>query len=163
MNRIGSCLVLAGLLLVAAAGAALADDEYGRSYGVRIGYGSDPDQFVVGVQADMGQVYRNIRFVPSVDFGFGDHVNNIGFNGDFKAYLRLPRATAAFYFLAGPTIEIWNWDVAGIDNDTEIGVFLGGGVQMGLSDNGHYNLEARVGIGDVPEFRILLGVLFGGR
>lgn len=161
MKRIGTCLALAGLLVVAAAVAALADDEYGRSYGVRIGYGSDPDQFVVGFQTDLAQVYRNLHFVPSIDAGFGEHVNNLGFNGDLKLFLRLPQATAAFYLLAGPTIEIWDYDVG--EADTEIGVYLGGGVQMGFGDKGYYNLEARAGIGDVPEFRILLGILFGGR
>jgi len=161
MKRIGACLALVGYLVVAAAGAAFAGDEPGRAYGFRIGYGKDPDQFVAGLQADLGSVYRNIHFVPSIDAGFGEHVTTIGFNGDLKAFLPLPKATAALYVLAGPTIEIWSPDEG--DGDTEIGVYLGGGIRAGFGEKGWYNLEARFGIGDVPELRILLGILFGGR
>ncbi|MDD3642512.1 MAG: hypothetical protein PHQ19_03505 [Candidatus Krumholzibacteria bacterium] len=161
MKRTVAFLSIAACLVVAGACAASAHDEKGRAYGIRLGYGADPDQFVAGVQTDLGSVYRNIHFAPSVDFGFGEHVTTIGFNGDLKAFLYLPKAEAALYALAGPSIEIWSPDEG--DGDTEIGVYVGGGVRAGLGERGWYNLEARFGIGDVPEFRILIGVLFGGR
>ena len=161
MRRIGTCLALVSCLVIAVASVAFAGDEPGRAYGIRIGLGLNPDQVVAGFQADFGKVYRNVRFVPSIDAGLGDHLKNIGFNGDLKMFLPLPKAEAAIYVLAGPTIEIWSPDEG--EGDTEIGVYLGSGIRMGMGEKGWYNLEARFGIGDVPEIRILLGILFGGR
>ena len=151
---------IVGCILLMSATAALAGDE-SRSYGGRVGYGDDPDQFVCGLQADVGEVYRLTHFVPSIDAGFGNDVTTLTFNGDLKVYLPLPKSTVMFYGLAGPAITIWSADSGG--SDTEIGAYLGLGARMGLSTSGWYNLEARFGIGDVPDLRIMLGVLFGGR
>ena len=160
MKRIVMCLAIVTCLAVTTAGAALAADDSGRAYGLRVGFGLDPDQFVVGIQTDLGSVYRNIHFVPSIDAGFGDNVTSFGLNGDFKMFLPMPKSEAAIYVLAGPTAEFYSFDG---ETDTEVGLYLGGGVRMGYSDKGWYNLEARIGIGDIPEFRLLLGILFGGR
>lgn len=157
---IAGALMAAGVVLAAAFSASAGDDA-GRAYGMRAGYGSDPDQFVIGAQADLGKTYKWVHFCPSIDAGIGDHITTIGFNGDFKAFLPLPKSSFAFYGLAGPTIEYWSWD--GGASDTEIGIYLGGGVRAAFGGSGWYNFELRAGIGDVPELRILLGVLFGGR
>jgi hypothetical protein len=161
MKRIILSLLIAGLVIIFSASAASAAGDAPRSYGIRAGYGHNPDQFVIGAQADMGDIYSRIHFFPSIDAGFGDHVTTIGFNGDFKVFLPLPESSVSLYGLAGPTIEYWSWDAGG--SDTEIGLYLGGGVRMALGGAGWYNLEVRAGIGDVPDLRILIGVLFGGR
>ncbi|MCU0640266.1 MAG: hypothetical protein MUF59_10430 [Candidatus Krumholzibacteria bacterium] len=160
MKRIFAIMALAGCLVIAATGATFAGDEPGRAYGLRVGFGLDPDQFVVGIQTDLGSVYKNVHFVPSIDAGFGDNITSFGLNGDFKMFLPMPKSEAAIYVLAGPTAEFYSFDG---ETDTEVGLYLGGGVRMGFSDKGWYNLEARIGIGDIPEFRLLLGILFGGR
>jgi len=155
------CALTAGCMLLAAASPVLALDDTQRCYGVRAGYGRKPDQFVIGVQADLGRVHRWIHFVPSIDAGFGDEMTTITFNGDLKAYLPLPKSSASLYALGGPALTIWSPKDG--DGDTEIGAYLGAGARMALGESGWYNLEARFGLGDVPDLRILLGVLFGGR
>jgi hypothetical protein len=161
MRRFTLCSVLAGWVVLMAAFEAYSADDSERYYGVRAGFGGGPDQFVIGVQADMGKILGNIHFVPSIDAGFGDHLTTIAFNGDLKAFLPLPKSSFSLFGLAGPSIVYWSAEGGG--SDTEIGVCLGGGVRAALGDKGWYNLEARFGIGDVPDWRILFGVLLGGR
>lgn len=161
MNGKFRCALAVLVSTVLFASAALAQDGEGRAYGLRLGYGMDPDQFVAGLQADMGSIYRNIHFVPSIDGGFGDHVTTLSFNADFKGFLPLPKSSVAFYGLAGPTLTYWMLDE--VDDDLEIGLSLGVGARIAFGDSGWYNVEARFGAGDIPEFKILMGLLFGQR
>ncbi len=158
-SRIVVCILAAAILV--SASHALAGDDGGRAYGVRIGYGSDPNQFVAGAQADLGKIYSKLHFVPSVDFGFGDNATTICFNGDLEMFLPLPKSPVAFYGLAGPTFTYWKYE--NVDGDFEVGLSLGIGARMNFGGSGWYNMEARFGISDIPDFRILLGILFGGR
>jgi hypothetical protein len=154
---------LAMVALLAVAPVAFADysDDEGRAFGFRIGYGTDPDQFVVGLQADLGRAYSRLHFVPSFDLGFGDDMTTASLNGDFKFFMPLPKSTVVFYALAGPTLTHWVLDE--LDDDTEVGISLGFGARVEFGDSGWYNLETRFGVGDIPEFRILAGLLFGKR
>ena len=62
----------AALLLAAAALPAAAQDIGFNTWGVRAGASDDPDQVVVGVQADFGEFIPNLRFQPNFELGFGD-------------------------------------------------------------------------------------------
>ncbi len=156
---LGSILICAGILLSAAAVNAASDS--GKCYGIRAGYSSKPDQFVIGAQADMGEIYRRVRIVPSIDAGFGDHLTTFAFNGDVQLFVPLPKSMSSLYGIAGPTLMIWTPEAG--DGDTEIGLTLGLGARMPLGNSGWYNVEARFGIGDIPDVKVLLGVFFGGR
>lgn len=156
---IGSSLICA-FVLVSAVVASAAEDS-GKCYGIRAGYSSKPDQFVIGAQADMGEIYRRVHIVPSIDAGFGDHLTTFAFNGDVQLFVPLPKSISFLYGIAGPTIMIWSPETG--DGDTEIGMSLGIGARMPLGNSGWYNVEGRFGIGDIPDVKILLGVFFGGR
>src|SRR2546428_307539 len=53
-----------------------------RGWGVRAGLSSNPDQFYGGFHWDLGEFARNVRFRPSVEFGFGDHVTVVQGNAE---------------------------------------------------------------------------------
>ncbi len=161
MKRFALCSALFTCVVLVSAGPAGAAEVSGQSYGVRAGISSKPDQFVIGAQADMGEVLRRVRIVPSIDAGFGDHLTTFAFNGDVQLFVPLPKSLASLYGIAGPTIMIWTPEYG--DGDTEIGLTLGLGARMPLGGSGWYNIEARLGIGDIPDVRVLLGVFFGGR
>lgn len=124
-----------------------------------LGFSINPDQFVLGVQAVLGEYYRG-RFAPSVDFGFGENLTLI--TGNFDLMIDLfspPKSEAAFYIGGGPTLSYISPETG--DSDTEIGLSLLGGIKLGMSEKNYYNIEARFGIGDIPDFKLLAGVMFG--
>jgi hypothetical protein len=161
MNGKFAWAAFAALMIVAPAAMADYSDDEGKAYGFRLGYGADPDQFVFGLQADLGQAYGRLHFVPSFDVGLGDNMTTMCLNGDFKLFLPLPNSTLLFYGLLGPTLSHWMLDE--VDDDTEIGFSFGAGARLEFGNSGWYNLEARFGTGDIPELRILAGLLFGKR
>ncbi|MBK6733670.1 MAG: outer membrane beta-barrel protein [bacterium] len=161
MNKQIAWTALAVLMLVAPAAMAEYSDDEGKAFGFRVGYGAEPDQFVFGLQADMGPTYGRLHFVPSIDVGLGSEMTTMSLNSDFKIFMPLPNSSLLFYGLAGPTLSHWILDEA--EDDTEIGFSLGAGARVEFGDIGWYNLEARFGTGDIPELRIMAGLLFGSR
>lgn len=135
---------------------------YGNGLILRAGAGINPDQFVVGAQTVLGHLFRppSPRFAPSVDIGFGDNVTVITLNADFRVMVSPPKSNAFVYLQAGPTISIV--DPKHGDGDTDIGLTISGGVNFPMGPSNFYSLEGRIGVGDVPDFRILLGFQFGG-
>jgi len=161
MKKLALSGLIAAAMLVSLSPLACAGESSERAFGFRLGYGTDPDQFVVGLQYDTGKITRWLHFVPSLDAGFGDDCTTLVLNGDFKIFLPLPKSSVTIYALTGPALAIW-WPDEG-DRDTEVGVNLGLGARAELGEVGWYNLETRFGLGDLPEWRILFGVLFGKR
>ncbi len=71
MRKTQTALLLALGILAASA----AEAQRGMAFlgwGVRGGVSDRPDQLLVGVQADLGELIENLRFVPNVELGVGD-------------------------------------------------------------------------------------------
>ena len=132
-----------------------------KSFGVRAGYGVNPDQIVFGVQAKMGKTLKVFRFVPSIDLGFGDNMKTYIFNGDFR-FLSFspPKSNAGFYGGVGAALAILDYNTIG--SDTEVGLNVVSGITFPMGDKNEYKLELRLGIADMPDVRILFGINFGG-
>ncbi len=130
-------------------------------FGVRAGLGIDPDQAVVGLQGQMNKKeLAAFNLAPSLDFGFGDDVTTICGNLDFLLVLSPPDSRGGLYAGLGPTLTYW--DFKNVKNDTEIGLSLVAGLRFGAGTGGNaYTGEVRFGIGDAPDVRILVGMLFG--
>jgi hypothetical protein len=148
------------LSLAATAGQAQTDHVLGmRGAGVRAGFGLDPDQGIIGAQAVLGHASRFAAFAPSVDLGFGSDLTTVMLNGDIFVPLFAPAGTSAGVYLAGgPALAIWEPSEG--DGDTEIGLTVAPGLRLPLGNRSVVTLESRFGIGDIPEFRGLAGVLF---
>ncbi|MCH9032455.1 MAG: hypothetical protein IIB00_09380 [candidate division Zixibacteria bacterium] len=132
----------------------------GHAFGLRAGLGQDPDQFVVGAFAVMGRFGPQARVVPSVDIGFGDNATTTTLNLDLRWYLiSLPESGVKLYGSAGPTLAFNSGDKGG--SDSELGLSLTAGARIPMRGAKRYNIEARFGFGDIPDFRIMFGVLFG--
>jgi hypothetical protein len=150
--------VLLGILL---SSAVLAAEGHKPSFGIKAGAGINPDQFVVGVQGVFRKALDFADFAPSADLGFGDNVTVITLNPDLRLPLSLPASQTFFYVQAGPTIAILDFKYG--KSDTEIGLTLSAGLEFPMGKSGYYSLEGRFGLGDVPDARILFGILLGGR
>ena len=117
-------------------------------FGIKAGLGMNPDQFVIGGQYSLGKALGIFRVVPAIHVGFGD-VTSIDFNVDFLARLVTKDSGFGFYGGAAPTF------ITGDEGYDEFGVTLIGGVQVPIIKNKATNIEARFGLADLPDFRIL--------
>lgn len=150
--------VLALAIMLAAGSSALAQEEpSGLGFGLRAGMGLDPDQFVVGAQFSLGKSLKIFRVVPSVDAGFGNSLTTIDFNADFLARLLVEGTSIGFYGGGGPTLAFI--DRSGGGSRWEFGLSLVAGIQVPIISKKATNLEARFGIGDIPDFRLLFAII----
>jgi hypothetical protein len=157
------------LVIVAAASAAQAADVGFKGWGPRVGVQSDPDQVLVGAQFDLGEFTTNLRWQPSFELGFGDHKTSL--YGNFMVAYYFP-VKAAVTPYAGAQVQAWLFDNNGENcnssgnncNDgyddgfnAEIGVDAIGGIETKLKSGNRFLAELQVGIGDIPEIRVLVG------
>lgn len=68
----------ATLLLALAAALPAAAQDFGlRSWGLRGGASTDPDQVIVGAHFDLGEVVDRLRLQPSLEVGIGDDASSL--------------------------------------------------------------------------------------
>lgn len=127
------------------------------NFGARLGLGLNPDQFVIGAQFAIGKKAGVARIVPSVDLGFGDNVTTFDFNADFLFRLKVENTGFSFFGGGGPTLGFVDYKGG---SDWNFGLSLVGGVELPLIAGHPATLEARFGIGDIPDFRLLLAIMF---
>lgn len=157
MRRIDRIIVgcaVVGCLTSGSAAAQAAPDTASRAgsglgFGVKAGVGFEPSQFVIGLQYSLGKTLGVFRVVPNAHVGFGD-VTSFDANVDFLLRGVLGSGLG-IYGGGAPTLAF-------SDDNTELGLSLVAGLQVPLLKNRATSIEARFGIGDIPEFR-LLGVL----
>lgn len=152
-------LAAAAVFWVCAAGAAEREEGPPNGYGLRLGYGGGPQQFVVGAQALLGKRLKYLRFAPSFDAGWGDDVATYVLNLDLGLHVPVPETRSHLY--AGAGLGIASWHPRGGGSDTEVGLNLLAGVRLGTKGRMNYTVETRFGVSDVPDFRLLFGVLLG--
>ena len=159
-------LCLTALLLSIVGGSALAQELDVRSYGLRGGINMNPDQLNFGGHVDAGRFGNRVRLQPSVDVGIGNGLFLASTNFDAH-YLFTARKFRPY---AGGGIGVNFLDVNnGIGRndglDIEPVLNLVGGVEWGASGARsqafrRYLLEARVGMGDTPELKLIAGFNF---
>ncbi len=120
--------------------------------GPRLGIAGSSDVFV-GVQGEFGPVVDQATIVPGIDFGVGDGPPTI-VNCDLRIYLvRLPETGLRFYGAAGPSLVT--------EGGSDLGLSVTLGLHIPMHGQRRYNLEYRWGLGDLPDHRIALAVMFG--
>ena len=130
------------LLLVAAATPAFA------GLGLQAGASVNPDDFIFGVRFKSHDLGESIFLVPSVEVGFGD-VTMIAGNLDGH-YKFKTSSKYAPYIGGGITLNWFDFDGG---SDTEFGGSILGGIQL----NDRFFFETKVGLGDVPDWKFLVG------
>jgi len=152
MRLVRHAFTLAALLAATATAAAAqassnADSE--SRLGARAGVGFTPDQFVVGGSMMFGKSAGIFRVSPVAQLGLGD-VTTFDINVDFLVRLKVENSNFGFYGGAAPTLVF--------GDNTEFGGTIVAGVNVPLFKGRSSAIEGRFGIGDVPDFRILLTV-----
>lgn len=168
-STIAMC-ALAAAVFIAPAAAADAGAEAGvgfRGWGPRVGASADADQVLFGAQFDLGEFTKNLRWQPSVELGFGD--DKLSLYGNFMVGYYFP-VKAAVTPYAGAQVTVWLFDEDDSNNNknndfddgfnAEIGLYAVGGIETKLKGGTRFLAELQVGIGDVPDVRVLVGWTF---
>ena len=152
--------MLWALFCLAPATAEAQEDLGVRRLGIRGGVTIDPDQVHVGVHINAGQFAPKVRFQPSFELGFGSD-RTIGTVNVDALYTFDPRPWRP-YLGGGLGISLVSRDSGRGDGnndlDVEAGLNLIGGLEWGASHK--YLLEARAGVGGIPDFKLTVGINF---
>lgn len=155
MKRRSLALALFLLTILTLPAAALADLQF-RGWGLRGGFGDDPDQGIVGAHWDLGTLTRNLRFMPNTELGFGDDRT--------VASLALPlhyvfpvSGSVAPYAGGGALLAYIDRDKPGSNSDFEIDILLAFGLDWTLKSNNKLFVELDMAGGDAHDFKIVLG------
>jgi len=134
------------------------------SLGPRFGISVDPDQFVVGGQLSLREFAPNWSFDPSLELGFGDNQTDIAINLDAYYHMRLSGSDWRPYVGGGLGVDFVSWDEPfGVHDhsDTFTGLNAVAGFSVPMSSGSQWFTELRIGIGDLPELKIMGGMNFG--
>jgi len=158
-------LVVGMFVLCAFAPTANAQQEMGFfGYGFRFGGSVNPDQLNLGAYVKLGKMSQMFSFRPSVDLGFGDDVFTVAGNVDAQVDFVDVRGTYKPFVGGGLGIIYFdlNNDLPSYadDSDTEIGLNIYGGVERDFGSYRRGSAEVRVGIDDLPDFKMTFGFGF---
>jgi hypothetical protein len=127
--------------------------------------GVDPDQVMVGLRFDWGELSRRLDLRPGIEFGVGDDRFRIAFLVD--ALYRFKEQWDVWQPYAGGGIGVGVHDFDndapdrnGDDTDVDPGINLIGGVSRPVGTNDRFQAEIRFGIGEAPDFGLSVGWLF---
>jgi hypothetical protein len=119
---------------------------FAAGVGLHAGMTIDPDNFLIGVRWNFPMAEPPINIVPSVEAGFGD-ITMIA--GNLDAHYVFQTGDVQPYVGGGITL---NWfDFEG-DSSTEFGGSILGGVKF----NPTWGAEAKIGLGDVPDAKVMV-------
>ena len=141
-SLIGS-LLLAVLLLINSGAEA-------QGVGFQGGATVDPEQGFVGTHFETGELFRNFRFRPGVDGGFGGGYSLATVNIEFLYHIQVGRSGWSLYQGGGPAVILLR-----LNDDTSVhaGTFFtfGFGHESGLFT------DIKIGSGEAPRLKFSVG------
>ena len=144
-----------------------------RGWGPRVGLADDPDQAVIGLHWDIGNVAEHLRFVPNFELGVGDHHHILVGNAPLHYVFRPVEAGFTPYAGGGLAFGLVDHDHDrdrrrfGDDRrdetDFELAVKAIGGLEWHLSNRTDFLLELNLVFGDLHDVQVLAGWTFKKR
>jgi len=148
-------LVILGTLLSAPA---QAEGLSFRGWGPRVGLSLNPDQVFGGVHFNLGEIARNLRFQPNLEIGFGDDVFLVG--GYFPAMWMFKSVEGSWTPYAGGELGFTYRDFDSGGSDTDVALNAVGGGELLMKNNNRFFVEAKVGLIEDPDLKVLAGWTF---
>ena len=131
------------------------------SWGPRFGFSSNPDQLVIGGQLDFREVAPDLSISPNVEFGFGDNLTWTALNADLKYHFHVQGATWRPYLGGGLSMNFWSSNSSiGDASGTEMGANFILGAAVPTHSGSRFFTEARIGLGDLPDLKVMAGLNF---
>lgn len=133
------------------------------SYGFRAGVSITPDQLVLGGQLGITDVAPHLTLVPNLELGIGDGHTVIAMNVDMQYHFAIQGTDWAPYGGLGIGINNIQTDLPAPfrdQSDTEIGLNIILGTDVPAGQGNAFFAEARIGVGDIPELKLVGGMNF---
>jgi hypothetical protein len=130
------------------------------TWGPRLGFSSNPDQFVAGGQLDFRDIAENLSISPNLEFGFGDNFTWTALNADLKYRFDVRGANWTPYMGGGLSMNFWSYSAPlGLPDGsgTEMGANLIFGAAVPTRSGSRFFTEARIGLGDIPDLKVMAG------
>jgi hypothetical protein len=155
------------VLLLLVVPAAVNAEPIGNAFGPRIGISTDPDQLVLGGQLDLGEIAPDVTLTPNLELGIGDDFTVFALNGDLHYHFLIQGSPWRPYVGGGLGINFISFDAPagfqGDDSEVEIGANLIAGAIVPTRSGSRFFTELKFGLGDIPEFKWLVGWNFALR
>jgi opacity protein-like surface antigen len=156
-------MIVVALLALSPAWAAGEESQYKNptGWGVRLGLSDDPDQVVVGVQYDFGEILKDVHFEPNFEIGIGDdHTILSGTAAVHYHFMDVERIR--FYAGGGVALGWVDIDRRGVEDDSEfeVGIKAMGGILFPLKNRRDFFAELDIGVGDLQEIQVMVGWRF---
>jgi len=130
-------------------------------WGPRLGLSSNPDQFVIGGQLDFREFTPGLSISPNLEFGVGDNATWTALNADVKHHFVVQGSTWRPYLGGGLSVNFWNYNstFAGVPDasGTETGFNLILGAAVPTRTGSRFFTEVRLGVGDIPDMKVMAG------
>lgn len=136
-------LILAVLLLV--------DDRVeAQGIGFQGGATVDPEQVFVGTHFETGELFRNFRFRPGIDGGFGGDYSLATVNIEFLYHLEFGRSGWSLYQGGGPAIVL-------LRRNDDTSVHAGTFITFGFAHENGFFTDFKLGNGHAPTLKFAVG------
>jgi hypothetical protein len=133
-------------------------------YGMRAGFSVAPDQFTVGGFWGFSEFVDGLRFRPSADVGFGDHLTTFLLNTDLQYGFHRLELSVLPYLGFSPSFVYTKFEDRGTpgfdDSHSDIGFAIYGGVEKDLGGYRTGALEVRGGLDNYPDFKFVVSLGF---
>lgn len=156
-------LIVLSLLTVTAPAATAQEGPGFRGWGLRAGASDRPDQLVVGLQLDLGNLIEELSFEPHVDLGVGDDQTILAVGA--PVFYRWPeRGPLDFYAGGGVAVGFVDRDEAdepGEDDGVEFAIapMLAAGLAWPVADS-EAGVEIAVAGSELPNVKLVFRWMF---
>jgi hypothetical protein len=141
-SLVGS-LILAVLLLINGRADA-------QGIGFQGGVTVDPEQGFVGTHFETGELFRNFRFRPGIDGGFGGDFSLATINVEFLYHFSLGRSGWSVFQGGGPAVVLVRFN-----DDTS--VHAGSFFTFGFAHENGFFTDFKIGTGNAPTLKFGVG------
>lgn len=136
-------LLLAVLLLVNGRAEA-------QGIGFQGGVSVDPEQVFVGTHFETGELFRNFRFRPGIDGGFGGDFSLATINVEFLYHVEFGRSGWSLYQGGGPAVVL-------LRRSDNTSVHAGTFVTFGFAHENGFFTDFKLGNGTLPTLKFAVG------
>ena len=121
-----------------------------QGIGFQGGVSVDPEQAFVGTHFETGELFRNFRFRPGIDGGFGGDFTLATINVEFLYYFSFGRSGWSVYQGGGPAVVLLR---ANDDSSVHAGSFF----TFGFAHENGFFTDFKIGTGNAPTLKFGVG------